>query len=254
MWKALVIDDESLARERVCRLLSKDKEIELVGECVSGMEALQIIDEKRPDLLFLDVQMPEMDGFELLSRLPTEAMPITIFITSYDRYAVQAFEVCAVDYLLKPYDEERFYKALERAKLQLLKTSSLEQASVHALRLSEDVKYLKRFTVKHRGRMLFIPIEEIYWFEAEGNYVRLHTAQASYILRETLINLEQSLHPEEFVRIHRSRLVHLKQVRELKSSFMSNSLMMINGVELQLSRRYYSRFKEMLKKYTARHS
>lgn len=254
MWRALVVDDERIARERVRRLLVKDPDIELVGECASGVEAIQIIAEECPELLFLDVQMPGMDGFELLSRLKVDTMPITIFITSYDSYAVRAFEVCAVDYLLKPYDEERFYKALDRAKSRLLKTPP-EEASVHALRLSEESTYLKRFTVKHRGRMLFIPVEDIYWFEAEGNYVRLHTAQASYMLRETLTNLEQALHPEEFIRIHRSTLVRLQQVKELKSSFMSYTLVLKNGVELQLSRRYYSRFKDILKpQSTACHS
>jgi two-component system LytT family response regulator len=192
--RAAIIDDEPFARERVRRLLSVDTVIEIIGEAGDGIEAVLLIKEKLPDLIFLDVQMPGKDGFEVLAELSTEETPLVVFLTAFDRYAVKAFESAALDYLLKPFDEERFNKAVIRAKNQL-QSGVTEQNQVEGTGeiIKTGTDYLDRVMVKKGGRVYFFKTEEIEWIEAYGNYVRLHFENATYLMRETISTLESQL-------------------------------------------------------------
>ena len=238
----LVVDDEPLAREKIRAMVRDDPEIEIIGECVNGREAIEAVEEHVPDLLLLDVQMPEVDGFAVLNALRSSHMPLVIFITAYDQYAVHAFEVHALDYLLKPFDRERFAAALDRAKAQIRRERDGHlDARILALlnQLEAEAKYLERLVVKSGGRVFFLPTEEIDWIEAEGNYVSVHTPKKSHLLRETISSLEAQLDPKKFIRIHRSTIVNLSRVQELQSwSHGEYRVILYNGTELTLSRNY----------------
>lgn len=247
---AAIVDDEPFARERVRRMLAEDEEIEIVGEAGDGAEAVRLIREKSPDLVFLDVQMPGAGGFDALTELTPEETPIIIFITAYDSYAVRAFEAAALDYILKPFDEERLKKAVDRAKAQLqqqraaesnqTKDEQSETAIGEAFSLADG--YLKRVLVKKGGRVFFFKTDEIEWIEAYGNYVRLHFQDGTYLLRETITNLEIKLDPKKFGRIHRSGLVNLTRIREMQSIFGGRAkLVLANGTQLTVSRRSYQK-------------
>ncbi|MEJ7708532.1 MAG: LytTR family transcriptional regulator DNA-binding domain-containing protein [Pyrinomonadaceae bacterium] len=245
--RVLIVDDEPFARERVRQLLEGDADIEIIGECGDGLHAAALIKEQSPELLFLDVQMPELDGFGVLERVEAERMPIVIFVTAYDKYAIRAFEACALDYLLKPYDEERFAKAVGRAKTQLGRGAPETESALGALRFAPAkevgarTKYLERVVVKTGGRVYFFRTEEIDWIEAQGNYVRLHIGRAAYLLRETISSLEQELNPGKFVRIHRGTLVNVERIRELQPMFHGQHVVILrDGTELTLSRRHRS--------------
>jgi two-component system LytT family response regulator len=239
--RAAIIDDEPFARERVRRLLSDDAEIEIVGEAGDGLEAVRLIKEKSPALVFLDVQMPGKDGFEVLGELSPEDMPVVIFLTAFDRYAVKAFETAALDYLLKPFDEERLKKAVARAKGQLRKSSSAdepEQPETGEFFQSDD-GYLDRVLVKKGGRVFFFKTDEIEWIEAYGNYVRLHFESATHLLRETISGLENRLDPQKFVRVHRSGLVNVESIREIEALFGARAkITLTSGAQLVASRRF----------------
>lgn len=251
--KALIVDDEPLAREKIHDLLKENSEIEIVAECENGSEAIAAIRAHAPDLIFLDVQMPEMGGLEVLETLPRELMPLVIFVTAYDQYAVRAFEFHAVDYLLKPFDRERFEAALERAKsfLREKQTGGVDQ---RILALLEDLraapsKYTERLVIKAGGRVFFLSTQEVDWIKAEGNYVRIHSANKSYLIRETISNLETELDPKEFLRIHRSTIVRIDRIQELQTWFHGEyRVLMRDGSELTLSRTYRDRLQEVLGK------
>jgi two-component system, LytTR family, response regulator len=244
--RALIVDDEPYARERVRRLLAEDGEVEVVGECADGVEAVRAIRTVRPDLLFLDVQMPGCDGFGVLDALGADA-PVVIFLTAYDRYAVRAFDACAIDYLLKPFDEERFAKALGRAKAALAAREP-ERESRAAEPFDPSGSRLERFVVRSGGRILFLKVGQVDWIEASGNYVRLHAAGVSYLVRESLANLEARLDPALFVRIHRSTLVNFERVRALEPLFHgSYEVVLEDGTRLTLSRR----FRPNLRRFTS---
>lgn len=250
--RALVIDDELLAREMIREMLQDDAEVEIVGECVNGAEALIALQTHHPDLIFLDVQMPELGGFELLESLKPEQVPFVIFVTAYDQYAVRAFEVHALDYLLKPFDRERFDAAWQRAKAQIRREHS-DQREQRILALLEELKagpqYLERLVIKTGGRVFFFETEDIYWIEAEGNYVRVHNGQKSHLLRETISGLEAQLDPKKFLRIHRSAIVKLDRIHELQPWFHGEYRVILNnGVQLTLSRNYRDKLQEVLGK------
>lgn len=251
--RTLIVDDEPLGRERIRALLASDSEVEVIEECADGRRAVAAIERSRPDLVFLDVQMPEMDGFAVLDAIAGDRMPIIIFVTAYDRYAVQAFEVHALDYLLKSFDRDRFQAALERAKEEIRrsKTGALNERLAGLLEdLQAKQKRLTRLVVKSGGRIVFLRVDEIDWVEAADNYVRIHAGRESHLLRETLQALEGRLNPEKFLRIHRSTLVNVDRIRELQPIFHGDYLVRLNdGTELTLSRSYREKLLEPLSKF-----
>jgi two-component system LytT family response regulator len=249
--RALVVDDEPLARRRIRKLLAHDHEIETVGECADGYEAIAAINSRAPDLVFLDVQMPELDGFDVLSRLSVAQLPLVVFVTAYDQYALRAFEVSAVDYLLKPFDRARFDTALRRAKARLASERGSELTE-RTLALLEELRarasHLERLMIKSGGRAFFLKTEEIDWIEAEGKYVRLHAGRESYLLREAIGSLEAQLDPKKFLRIHRSSIVNIDRVRELQPWFHQDYRVILrDGTELILSRSCRKKLAELLK-------
>jgi two-component system LytT family response regulator len=248
--RTLIVDDEPLAREGVRMLLEHDPEITAVLECADGRAAVSTIIETKPDLVFLDVQMPEMDGFEVLETVGVDLMPNTIFVTAYDKYALHAFEVHALDYLLKPFTNERFFKALERAKAQIkLRNDHSLNSQLTALldHLKGGGDYLERLVVKTAGRISFVAVEEIDWIEAADTYVRLHVRRESYLVRGTMGGLEARLAPNKFLRIHRSTIVNLNRVKELKPLFHGEYLVQLHdGTELTSGRSYRNKLRPLL--------
>jgi len=248
--RMLIVDDEPLAREKIRDLVKLDPELEIAGECTNGLEALAAIQELRPDLLLLDVQMPEVGGFTVLEALKDEVMPLVIFVTAYDQYAVRAFEFHALDYLLKPFDRERFEAAIGRAKAHVRReqNGSLDQRILALLeQLKAETKYIERLVVKAGGRVFFLETKEIDWVEAEGNYVNIHTPKKSFLLRETISNLEAQLDPKHFVRIHRSSIVRIDRIQELQTwSHGEYRVILYGGTELTLSRNYRDNLQSLL--------
>lgn len=248
--RTLIVDDEPLAREGVRMLLEHDSEVTAVLECADGRAAVNAIVETKPDLVFLDVQMPEMDGFEVVKTVGVDLMPNTIFVTAYDKYALHAFEVHALDYLLKPYTNERFFKALEQAKAHIkLKDDYRLNSQLTALlnQLKSGGDYLDRLVVKAAGRISFVDVEEIDWIEAADTYVRLHVRHKSHLVRGTLGGLEAKLNPHQFLRIHRSIMVNLSRVKELQSLFHGEYVVKLHdGTELTSGRSYRARLQPLL--------
>ena len=251
--RVLVVDDEPFARERVRRLLERDEDTVVIGECKDGFEAVAAIEEQSPDLLFLDVQMPGKDGFGVLTDIAADKTPVVIFLTAYDQYAVRAFDAAAIDYLLKPFDEDRFAKALARAKMQLTNPAKIETsdepltASTDAMSGALGSAYLERIIIRTGGRVLFRNTSEIDWIEAYGNYVRLHFGKSVYLLRETIGHLEARLDPAKFTRIHRSTLVQINRIREMQPQLAGQYRAMLrDGTKLTLSRRYRRNLKHLL--------
>ena len=224
--RVLVVDDEPLARANLCVLLRRDPTIEIVGECTSGMEALAEIRDKRPALVFLDVQMPECDGFDVLELLGAAPPAALVFVTAYDRYALRAFEAGALDYLLKPFDNARFDRTLERAK--------------ERIRLAKDAAgKQERLVIKSAGQILFLRISEIDWIEAADYYACLHVGSATHLLRRSMSDLDRDLDPDIFCRIHRSAIVNLNRVRTLVlNEDGERDVLLENGTTLRSSRRY----------------
>ena len=249
--RVLLVDDESLAREMLREMLQDDPQVTIVGESCNGHEALEAIRTHSPDLIFLDVQMPELGGFEVLEALGKE-IPRVIFVTAYDQYAVRAFEVHALDYLLKPFDQERFDISWQRARAQILRERDGGRDQ-RILALLEEMKagnkYLERLVIKASGRIYFLETAEIDWIEAEGNYVSVHSAKKSHLLRETISSLEAQLDPKKFLRIHRSSIVRIDRIQELQPWFHGEyRIILQNGTQLTLSRNYRDRLQEALGK------
>jgi two-component system LytT family response regulator len=247
--RALVVDDEPLARERIVTLLAKE-DVEVVGECADGAAAIDAILRLSPDLAFLDVQMPGADGFDVIQLVGPSKMPPVIFVTAYDNYALRAFEVHALDYLLKPFDRDRFHAALERARQEIERrqNGALEKRLLALVRdLRPAAQRLDRLVVKSGGRVFFVKAEEIDWIEAAGNYVRLHLGADSHLFRETMNALEARLDPDRFFRIHRSRIVNMERIQELQPWFNGEYLVLLrNGTKLTLSRGYREKLQERL--------
>ena len=245
--RTIIVDDEPLGRSRLASLLEQEDDVEIVDQCGDGAEALAAISELNPDLLFLDVQIPELTGFELLASLDRVDPPVVIFVTAHDEFALRAFDVHALDYLLKPFDDERFHQALDRARAHLrdqdgaavrrrlmdfLKDTNGNKAIVDPAR-----RLLTRMVVKDGDRILFLKVDDIDWIEAADYYAKIHARGATYIIRETLANLEQQLDPERFVRIHRSTIVNLDRVQEMQPWFHGAFVVfLVDGTELRLSR------------------
>ena len=238
--RALIVDDEPLARRSIRRLLGNNSGVDIVGECQDGESAAQAIRERKPDLVFLDVQMPEMDGFRVLSEIGADAMPVTIFVTAHDRYALRAFDANAIDYLLKPLGKDRFERALARAKQQIhgkVDRNELRKAISTLEHMAAAAKHPDRLAIPKNGRITFVATEDIDWVEGEGNYVRLHVGDREHELRETLTELEKKLSSSDFFRIHRSTIVNIHHIKEIQPWFHGyHRVLLENGKELRMSR------------------
>lgn len=247
--RTLIVDDEIHARLRVSEMLASSPDIEIVGEARNGDEAVRLITALRPDLVFLDIQMPERDGFAVLAALDAPP-PAVIFTTAHDTYALRAFEVHALDYLLKPYDRARFQQALDRARAVVARIGDpAPDARLDALiqELRAGSPYLARIAVKSGGRVRVLPVHDIDVIEASGNYLRLFTKGASHLLRETMQNIEGRLDPRQFLRIHRSSIVNLDRIVELEPDYHGDYIVKLtDGRRLPLSRSYRDRLKGRL--------
>jgi two-component system, LytTR family, response regulator len=245
----LIVDDEPLARDGLRMLLSRDPEVSATLEAKDGREAVAIIRKAAPDLVFLDVQMPEMDGFTVVREVGAERMPGVVFVTAHDQFAIQAFDINAIDYLLKPVTEERFAQALARAKARLV-SSPAEEASRQIICLLETIasprRYLKRLAVRNAGKTVFVDIEDVDWMEAAENYVQLHAGKACHLIHVAMNTLEKSLNPEMFLRIHRSIIVNTARIKELQPALHGEYLITLeNGVRVQSGRTFSHKLKAL---------
>ena len=251
--RTLIVDDERMARKRIRTLLTADSDVDVVGECTNGRDAVATIAAEQPDLVFLDIQMPELDGFGVVHAVGVQRMPVTVFVTAFDQYALKAFEAHALDYLTKPFDRERFQMSLGRAKEQVqlraaAKPGRTPDAPVPELNarlvallsdLERRQQYAERLMVKNGGRVLFLRVEEIDWIEAAGSYVRLHVGRDGHLVHEGIAALMNRLDPSRFARIHRSTIVNLDRVRELQPWFHGDAVAILrDGTRLQVSRTY----------------
>ncbi|WP_224368888.1 LytR/AlgR family response regulator transcription factor [Hyalangium versicolor] len=263
--RTLVVDDEPLAREGLRLLLASDPEVSVVGEAGNGPEAVRLIREQRPDLVLLDVQMPELNGFEVLSHLEPSEVPAVIFVTAYDRYALRAFDIHALDYLLKPFRDDRFHDAIGRAKAQirLARMSDLSQRLMSVLSTygERDVTpvpspapapslapdpWMHRLAIRDAGRVVFLDVDEIEYIEAADYYVQIHAGGKAYLHRETMQSLEARLDPERFMRIHRSAIVNSRRIRELRNEGRRDLIVVLTGgAELRVARSHREKFQHL---------
>jgi two-component system LytT family response regulator len=248
--RVVIADDEPLVRRGLRTFIEAQPGLTIVGEARNGAEAVDVIRAQRPDLLFLDVQMPELDGFGVLEALAGEPLPAIIFVTAYDEYAIRAFDVHAVDYLLKPFDEERFQVALGRARARLGADSTNrldERIEAVLAELRSREQFADRLLVKGEGRVAVVQVDEVDWIEAADNYARVHTARGRFMAREPIKALEAKLDPRRFARVHRSAIVNLARVRELQPMFGGEYVVILStGAKLTLSRGYRDAFRERL--------
>ncbi len=266
MLRVLIADDEAIARRRMLRLLKNEPGVEVVGECADGHEAVAMVEQLRPDVLFLDIQMPEYDGFAVLREIPADRLPTIVFTTAYAEFAVKAFEVSAADYLLKPFDRERVQAALGRVRrvrasgdgddraarlLALLGEFGLESDQLArrtpAPPAPRPEAPLDRLVVKTNGRVLFVRVADIDWVEAAGNYIRVHSQGRAHLVRETMTTLEERLDSHQFLRIHRGTIVNVDRIRELQPWFSGDYVVILgDGTKLRLSRSYRDRMETRL--------
>jgi two-component system, LytTR family, response regulator len=249
--RVIIVDDESLSRTRLRQLLRAERDLEIMAECSTGAEAIDAVDALRPDVIFLDVQMPEMDGFEVLAALESGFTPLVVFVTAFDEYAVRAFDVLALDYVLKPVAPERLHAACERARARLSSTTIANTPDDRLLSLLAQLQNDGR--VRHSGphrifvrandRVVMLNPRDIHWCEAAGNYVKIHTEGQTYIVRQPLSEMEAMLNPAMFARIHRSTIVNLDHVKEFQPWFSGEMIVLMNdGTKLKLSRTYRQEF------------
>lgn len=256
IMRAVIADDERLAREKVRILLASEPNVRLVAECSDGRQAVSAVRAHRADLLLLDIQMPDMDGFQVLNELRPEEMPVVIFTSAYDQYAIRAFEAHALDYLLKPFDQERFHHAIERAYAELNRSHDREikhrildllsqvRPGVTSVPSCDD-----RIVIRAKGRIVFLNLTDIDWIEASANYVRLHVGNESYLFRETIGRISERLHPTHFVRVHRSTIVNVRKIKELIPVNSGEYVVVLkNGKELSCSRGYRAALESMIAK------
>ena len=248
--RTLIVDDERPARQLILTLLRSEPDIEVIGECANGSEAVEVIRKSSPDLVFLDIQMPGLDGFGVVAALADQPLPLLVFVTAYDKHAVRAFELHALDYLLKPFEYDRLHESVQRARLRLQKDSS-EPYRDRVLGLLEDL-YIKsqsweRLAIRESGRVIFVRPDEIDWIDAQGNYLRLHVGKVSYLLRETMGTAEARLAPKKFLRVNRSTLVNLERIKEWQPLFHGDSVIILNdSTRLTVSRLYREKFDRLV--------
>lgn len=252
--RTVIVDDEAPARARVRQLIKQEPDFVVIAECANGGQAVEVIQREKPDLVFLDVQMPRLSGLEVCQAVASAGvqMPMVIFVTAYDGYALKAFELHAVDYLLKPFDQERFAQAIAHVRRQFTQARQVDAQSRLAAVL-EDLaapnKKPERFVFKENGRIIFVRPESIDWIEADGNYVRVHTSEGSHYVRETLAKIESQLPSERFLRISRSTIVNLDRVKELQPMFYGDySVILQDGSRLSMSRSYRDRIESIVQK------
>jgi two-component system LytT family response regulator len=237
--RTLIVDDEPLARQRILLALQDEPDVKILGECVNGGDAITQIEQQKPDLVFLDVQMPEVGGFDVLRALPADCQPLVIFVTAYNQHALQAFEVHALDYLLKPFKLVRFRQSLQRAR-QHLEAHDVDGRIARFrewLLAQEEKAYPTRLTVKSGERTAFVEVKDVDCIEAAGNYAILHTGATNHILRETLANLEAKLSPKRFLRVSRSAIVNLDRIKAVQPATRGDHVVLLkNGKELALTR------------------
>lgn len=254
--RAIIVDDEPFARLGLRRELTSDDDIEVIAECANGREAVKAIKEQQPDLVFLDLKMPELDGLGVVETVGIEEMPTLVFVTAYDEFALKAFEIHALDYVLKPFDSERLQKALRRAKQQINRErphqfsarlrAFLEDAQ-SAINEAPPQKFLERVVVKSTGKIFFLKVEEIDWMEAADNYVLLHIGKKSHLVHGTMSKLEGHLNPEKFLRVHRSTIVNVARIKELHPLFHGEYVILLNdGTKLTSSRGYRDKLQRLL--------
>jgi two-component system, LytTR family, response regulator len=253
MIRACIVDDEAIACRKLQRMLKEDQEIEIVGICHNGADAVEALENLAPELIFLDIQMPEMDGFQVLKNAKSDQLPQVIFVTAYDSYAIQAFEVHALDYLLKPYDRKRLQRAVERAKTQIQQqqrsNSNTNQLRTLLAELALPQRFRERLIVKDRGVVTFVKAEEIDWIEAQGKYEVVHAGNQTHLIREGMAKLEAELNPRKFVRIHKSTIVNLDRIEKLEPLFHADFRVFLkNGTSLTISRRYRQKMEAALGK------
>lgn len=253
---AIVADDEPLARKKIRRFLEDEKDINIIGECGNGREAVEAVKKFRPVLLFLDIEMPEMNGIEVIKEIPAEKMPLIVFITAYDQYAVKAFEYHALDYLLKPFNRIRFKDTLNRVRNNLKMFKEKGPNSLGSiLKFIDDIKrkekYLDRIMVKSTDRMIMLKVEKITWFESDRNYINISTTKGeeTYRIRETLQNLETRLDPGQFIRINRSTIINIDSIKEMQPLFKNEYVVILkNGKRFILNKKYFLNLEKILKK------
>jgi two-component system, LytTR family, response regulator len=252
--RTLVVDDESPARSRLIELLQREPHIKVVGVARDGREALQLIQSQTPHLMFLDIQMPVLDGFGVLQEIEPNSMPVTVFVTAYDKYAIQAFEAHALDYLLKPFSDQRFEAALRRV-CQFIRSQNVNDLEARIANLLEERSgmdtrsgYLERVVLKSSGRVTFLEIGDVDWIEASGVYVHLHVGAKTHLYRSSVAHLLQRLDPRRFVRVHRSAAVNTDRIRELQPrSHGDYTVVLKDGTELIMSRGYRAEFELWLR-------
>lgn len=252
--RTLIIDDEPLAREGIRMLIGTDSELDIVAEIDNGRDAVTAIAGHRPDLVFLDVQMPEDDGLSVLRKIPSDQLPMVVFVTAFDRYAIDAFEAHAIDYLLKPVEVERFSKTLARVKARF-RERQLSEITDRLLALMRDNEslmgdaksFIERIPVPHAGKVQIVPVSAVDWAEAEDDYVRLHVGKTEHLVRKTLSAFEAELDPKQFIRIHRSHIVNAARIKELRAHGQGDYIIvLVDGTQLKLSRSYKDRVAALL--------
>jgi two-component system LytT family response regulator len=254
--RTVIADDERLARQKLLILLDSEPQVKVVAECQDGRQTVAAIRNFRPDMLLLDIQMPDLDGFQVLSEVPPDEMPVVIFTSAYDQYAIRAFESNALDYLLKPFDQERLHHALERARAELLKARDRE-ITHRILNLLSQVRSValpaperdSRLVIKANGRVVFLDLDTIEWIEAAANYVRLNVGKDAYLFRETISRISERLDANHFVRIHRSTIVNVRKIKELIPVNSGEYVVVLrSGRELSCSRGYRAALQEIVEK------
>lgn len=249
LLRTIVVDDEGPARDKLKILLGQESDIKIVAECETGAAAIAALKEAKPDLLLLDIQLPDMDGFSVLKALAPEQMPIVIFTTAYDQYAIKAFDAHALDYLLKPFDQERLRDALHRARLAARTHSDrvLTDRLLNILQVARGAPQARRLLVRAGGRVVFLAYDEIEWIEAAANYVRVHAGKVSYMLRSSIGTIAEKLPNDQFVRIHRSTVVNARIIKELQPCNSGEFIVVLrNGKELSCSRGYRSGLRRLI--------
>lgn len=253
--RTIIADDEKLARTKLRILLNSETEINIVAECCDYQQTVQAVHTCKPDLLLLDVQMPGPDGFHVLRTIPPDQMPIVVFTTAYDQYALQAFEAHALDYLLKPFDQERLHRAIERVRMEIVKSGDREIARRildYLAKGQAESPAEKRLIIKAGGRVIFLDVDEIDWIDADANYVKLNAGKDSYLLRQSIGRLGQRLSPSQFVRIHRSTIVNIQKIKELQPCNSGEYIVILkNGKELSCSRGYRGGLQSLIDKNLA---